>query len=331
MKQRYAFFILTVTFITCAFAYAIDIKDVPFKIANFGKVVFSHNDHFRQEGIKNNCKTCHNAIYNLRKKARFTMADMEKGLSCGACHNGKRAFALNDCIRCHKVADVIMKVKETGPVTFSHKKHLKENNCGVCHPKIYDMAAKKPVTMAQMEKGKSCGACHNGKEAFKIDECAKCHPIKEVEFNVRETGVVAFSHELHTAMQKCGDCHIKLYLPSAKNKRGITMAQMEKGLSCGACHNGKGAFKIDECAKCHPVKDVEYKLKDSGDVKFSHEFHTGLYKCGDCHTKLYLPSAKNKRGITMAEMEAAKSCGACHNEGKEAFSVKENCDRCHKM
>ena len=109
------------------------------------------------------------------------------------------------------------------------------------------------------------------------------------------------------------------------------MAQMEKGLSCGACHNGKEAFKIDECAKCHPVKDVEFKLKDSGDVKFSHEFHTGLYKCGDCHTKLYLPSAKNKRGITMAEMEAAKSCGACHNEGKEAFSVKENCDRCHKM
>jgi c(7)-type cytochrome triheme protein len=30
-------------------------------------------------------------------------------------------------------------------------------------------------------------------------------------------------------------------------------------------------------------------------------------------------------------MEKGKSCGACHNEGKVAFIVKENCDRCHKM
>ncbi len=330
MKQRYAFFILIVIFLTFPVAYAIDIKDVPFKIANFGKVVFSHNDHFRYEGIKNNCKTCHNAIYNLRKKTRYTMADMEKGLSCGACHNGKRGFDLKDCIRCHKIGDVTMKVKETGPVAFSHKKHLKGNNCAVCHPKLFDLAAQKTVTMAQMEKGLSCGACHNGKAAFKTDECAKCHPVRDVAFNVRETGLVKFSHEFHTGLHKCGDCHIKLYLPSAKNKRGITMVQMEKGLSCGACHNGKEAFKTDECAKCHPVKDVEFKLKDSGDVKFSHEFHIGLSKCGDCHPKLYLPSAKNKRGVTMAEMEAAKSCGACHNE-KDAFTVKENCDRCHKM
>jgi c(7)-type cytochrome triheme protein len=254
MKQRYLFFILTITVLTCSFAYAIDIKDVPLKIANFGKVIFNHNEHFKQEGIKNNCKTCHNAIYNLRKKDRFTMVDMEKGKSCGACHNGKRAFDLKDCIKCHKVTDITMKVKETGPVTFSHKKHVTANNCALCHPKIYDMAARKPVTMVQMEKGKSCGACHNGKEAFKTEECIKCHPFK----------------------------------------------------------------------------DVDFKVPDTGNVKFSHELHTGMYPCGDCHVKLYLPSAKNKR-ITMAEMEAAKSCGACHNEGKGAFTVKENCDRCHKM
>ena len=83
------------------------------------------------------------------------------------------------------------------------------------------------------------------------------------------------------------------------------MALMDKGRSCGACHNGKDTFKTDDCTKCHPVKEVEFKLKDAGDVKFSHEFHMGLYKCGDCHVKLYLPSAKNKR-ITMAEMEAGK-------------------------
>ena len=113
------------------------------------------------------------------------------------------------------------------------------------------------------------------------------------------------------------------------NKKPVTMAQMEKGKSCGACHNGKDAFSSGDCLKCHPVRDVKFKVKDTGDVSFSHELHTGMFKCGDCHVKLYLPSVKNKRA-TMAEMEGGKSCGACH-DGKAGFTVKENCDRCHKM
>lgn len=254
MRKRPVFLLSIITIFICSFAYAVNIKDVTFRITNFGKVIFDHNQHFKQEGIKNNCKTCHNAIFNLRSRTRYTMADMEKGKSCGACHNGKRASDLKDCVQCHKVSNVSMKVTETGPVTFSHKKHLRAGQCEVCHPKIFNLAVRKPVTMALMEKGRSCGACHNGKDSFKTDDCTKCHPVKEIDF----------------------------------------------------------------------------KMKDAGDVKFSHEFHMGLYKCGDCHVKLYLPAAKNKR-ITMAEMEEGKSCGACHIENKEAFSVNENCDRCHKM
>jgi c(7)-type cytochrome triheme protein len=106
MRKWSAFFISIITIFICSFAYAINIKDVTFKITNFGKVVFDHNQHFKQEGIKNNCKTCHNAIYNLRVKNSYTMADMEKGKSCGACHNGKRAFDLKECIQCHRVANV---------------------------------------------------------------------------------------------------------------------------------------------------------------------------------------------------------------------------------
>lgn len=253
MKHRYASLILIAVVITGSFAYAINIKDVTFKIPHFGKVVFSHNQHFSQESIKTNCKTCHNAIFNLRNKARYTMADMEKGKSCGVCHNGKRAFGLADCIQCHKVGDISIKVKETGPVTFSHKRHLGAYKCSVCHPKIYDLAVSKPVTMAQMEKGKSCGACHNGKTAFGTAECLKCHPVKDVNFKVKDTADVKFSHEFHTGMFKCGDCHVKLYLPSKKNKTA-TMAEMEQGRSCGACHDGKSAFTVKEnCDRCHKM------------------------------------------------------------------------------
>ncbi len=328
MKLRYALSSLAVIILIFSSAYGVSIKDVTFKIANFGKVTFKHSTHLGKEGIKENCKTCHNALFNLRKKSRYTMADMEKGKSCGACHNGKRAFDIKDCIKCHKVADVTMKVKETGPVIFSHNKHLAAFKCENCHPTFFPLGARKPVSMAQMEKGKSCGACHNGKGAFALGECAKCHPTKDVTFKVKETGEVIFSHDLHAGMFKCGDCHTKLYLPSGKNKR-ITMAQMEAAQSCGACHNGKGAFALGECAKCHPTKDVTFKVKDTGDVIFSHNLHAGMFKCGDCHIKHYLPSGNNKRR-TMAEMEAAQSCGACH-DGKAAFTVKENCDRCHKM
>ena len=237
MKLRYSFPVFIAALFAFSFAQAINIKDVTFKVPKFGRVIFDHNLHFKQEGIKNNCKICHNAIFDLRKKARYSMADMEKGKSCGACHNGKKTFDVQDCGKCHKVSDVSMKVKETGPVKFSHKKHLNASKCEDCHPKLYVVGSSKPVGMAQMEKGKSCGACHNGKKTFKIEECQRCHPTKEVDFKVKDTGDVKFSHELHTGMYKCGDCHDKLYLPSAKNKRK-TMAEMEAAQSCGACHDG---------------------------------------------------------------------------------------------
>jgi c(7)-type cytochrome triheme protein len=253
MKFRYSFFLASAIILVFSFAYAVNVKEVTFSGRNYGKVEFNHNIHINQKSIRNNCKACHNAIFNIQKKKTYTMADMKKGKSCGFCHNGEKASNVEDCNKCHKVPDVIFKVKETGPVIFSHTMHSAVDQCSGCHPKLYKTGQNKPVGMTQMEKGKSCGACHYGEKAFKIEECQRCHPVKEVDF----------------------------------------------------------------------------KVKDSGDVKFSHQMHTGMYRCGDCHDKLYLPSVKNKR-ITMAEMEAAKSCGACH-DGKSAFTVKENCDKCHKM
>ncbi|HUL00242.1 MAG TPA: c(7)-type cytochrome triheme domain-containing protein [Nitrospirota bacterium] len=36
----------------------------------------------------------------------------------------------------------------------------------------------KKVTMQEMDKGQSCGACHNGQKAFDVKDknnCKKCH------------------------------------------------------------------------------------------------------------------------------------------------------------
>lgn len=66
-------------------------------------------------------------------------------------------------------------------------------------------------------------------------------------------GDVVFSHEVHVsgAGQKCTSCHAKLYTNYKQHKK-VTMKEMQKGKSCGTCHNGKTAFSVKgDCAKCH--------------------------------------------------------------------------------
>jgi c(7)-type cytochrome triheme protein len=331
-------FAVVLAFLTAATASAIDLRDYNYDTKNAGKVVFSHKLHLQKAGIKNNCKTCHDAIFDIKNKSvHYTMADMYKGKSCGACH-GKSAFKLQQCARCHQVKEIKYQVKATGLTRFSHKTHLAAyNDCSACHPAIFAAGANKHVSMAEMEKGKSCGACHGAKNApkraFPLTACTKCHPVKELTFITKEAGNVPFSHNIHTSLFKCGDCHTKLF-GTFRSKTKVSMKEMEAGKSCGACHNDKGtkkAFALTACTKCHPVKEITFIEKDAGNVLFSHKNHTGLYACGECHTKLF-GTTRSKTKVSMKAMEAGKSCGACH-DGKTAFSVAtdKDCDKCHKM
>jgi c(7)-type cytochrome triheme protein len=74
----------------------------------------------------------------------------------------------------------------------------------------------------------------------------------DVTFQVKGAEKAVFSHEKHVVGAKlgCRDCHPKLYLDTARSKR-VTMKQMEKGQSCGACHDGKRAAGLDDCTTCH--------------------------------------------------------------------------------
>jgi len=70
-----------------------------------------------------------------------------------------------------------------GKVTFTHASHVDEAapSCTSCHPKSFSIlkagatADGKPITHAAMDKGASCGACHNGKKSFGFDDCTLCH------------------------------------------------------------------------------------------------------------------------------------------------------------
>lgn len=69
-----------------------------------GPVRFDHRTH--SERLQNKCATCHPQTFRiLRPTRRTSHAEMEAGGSCGACHDGQRAFGLQDAERCEKCHD----------------------------------------------------------------------------------------------------------------------------------------------------------------------------------------------------------------------------------
>lgn len=49
------------------------------------------------------CNACHPALFPMGREAKMTMDEILEGQLCGACHNGRVAFAAtaDNCNRCH--------------------------------------------------------------------------------------------------------------------------------------------------------------------------------------------------------------------------------------
>ncbi|MCI4626064.1 MAG: cytochrome c3 family protein [Candidatus Magnetoovum sp. WYHC-5] len=64
-----------------------------------------------------------------------------------------------------------------GKVVFDGQKHADAGKkCNDCHTNIFKMKkGDDKITMKDINEGKFCGTCHNGKVAFAATECAKCH------------------------------------------------------------------------------------------------------------------------------------------------------------
>ena len=83
------------------------------------------------------------------------------------------------------------------------------------------------------------------------------------DFSYQETKPlppVPFSHDVHVTQKKlqCQECHIKPFgMKKLAASPEMTMAKLNAGEYCGACHNGTGVFATKEfqsCAKCHVKK-----------------------------------------------------------------------------
>ena len=78
--------------------------DIVFTVSGAANVLFSHDDHVGARRM--GCSECHYAVFQRSHASHqaATMADMQKGRSCGACHNGSRSFSVADpqqCGKCH--------------------------------------------------------------------------------------------------------------------------------------------------------------------------------------------------------------------------------------
>src|SRR5665647_1414355 len=102
MLKYILLFAVAVCMLAVTGAGAVETKEIQFRFKNADPVVFSHELHLKK--YNNNCRICHDAIFNLRNKKRYTMAEMEKTKSCGACHSGMKAFSVSsekECSHCH--------------------------------------------------------------------------------------------------------------------------------------------------------------------------------------------------------------------------------------
>ena len=229
------------------------------------------------------------------------------------------------------VNKINIQTQTVGIVVFSHNLH--GTNCNQCHPNIFKKKSNSNhVSMKLMERGRSCGACHNGRKVFSVKgDCDKCH-AGDITFTDKNIGNTVFSHSVHIEMLGgCDSCHPDLFKP----RRGVNkadMAAMKNGESCGACHDGSTAFGVTEagdCDKCH-AGDILFKDEDAGNVTFSHSSHIEMLGgCDNCHPKLFKPKRGSNKA-TMEDMESGKSCGGCH-DGSTAFNVAEDCGSCHDI
>jgi c(7)-type cytochrome triheme protein len=166
-------------------------------------VVFRHWTHVPLEG--NRCDGCHIGLFKILEPTRqATHEEMDAGQSCGTCHDGQRAFATQDgdaCLNCHGgesplaplpaapegrllgASDLAQSEDSLGAVRFDHAAHIATGAvCTSCHPALAPMlAGSAPGSKDQLLEGAGCGACHDGEQAFGVDDerCERCHDTGE--------------------------------------------------------------------------------------------------------------------------------------------------------
>jgi c(7)-type cytochrome triheme protein len=78
-------------------------KTITWEGSGQGRVIFEGDEH-AEKILK--CDACHPSLFQMKNgSTKITLSDHVNGKYCGACHNGKTAFATDNpqkCNECHK-------------------------------------------------------------------------------------------------------------------------------------------------------------------------------------------------------------------------------------
>lgn len=204
-------------------------------------VVFSHWVH----RAKFTCRLCHVDIGFAMSANGTEMReeDNRKGYYCGACHNGKYAFAaiarkpggeeLRNCDRCHSLGKDVPRQFDFSTYTAGLPKGRFGNNIDWEAAEL-DGKIKLVDTLPEVSVKR------------KPLEVPKDYSI---EAKLQGLPEIIFSHKKHAVWNGCELCHPDIY----SVKTGTTKYSMEDvfaGRFCGACH-GSVAFPTTDCQRCH--------------------------------------------------------------------------------
>jgi len=199
-------------------------------------VVFNHWLH----RSKYTCRLCHVDIgfAMVANETGVREEDNRKGQYCGACHNGKIAFAAQgNCDRCHSAGKTVTPQFDFSAFTAQFPKGRFGNN-------------------VDWEAAEEMGRIALTDTLPEVS--VKRRPLevpKDYSIESKMNGLpdIIFSHKKHAVWNGCEPCHPDIY-PVKAGSTKYSMEDVFAGKYCGVCHSTV-AFPTTDCQRCH-VKSV---------------------------------------------------------------------------
>jgi c(7)-type cytochrome triheme protein len=209
---------------------------------NMAPVVYNHWLH----RAKYTCRLCHLGLkFKMKAGATgITEAANNKGLYCGACHNGNEAFGPvktgpsgkesgKDCDRCHSYGKKVTFENEFYRFTKGFPRARFGN--GVDWLKAEQQGLVKLKDYLE------------GKTLERRDK--EMHNDEVMKTKIKEMPEIIFSHDKHAVWNGCELCHPVVFSEN-RDENKFTMAEIFEGKYCGTCH-GKVSFSTLDCQRCH--------------------------------------------------------------------------------
>jgi c(7)-type cytochrome triheme protein len=162
------------------------------------------------------------------------------------------------------------------------------------------------ITEAASRKGKFCGACHNGKLAFKhVGNCDRCHTGS---LSAAAKGFAAFAKSV-PVRTSYGDGINWVELLN----RGMIKPRHYLNMKSGDMPFDK-VLSLDAEGNMIPP------------AIFPHKAHSDWLECNSCHPDIFNIKRKTTQHFSMSSILKGEFCGVCHL--RVAFPMND-CRRCH--